>query len=223
VQVKRAQNNFRYLENVATLSIRDLQGARDDPGLVLNVELAFERLRRLGARDAQLVLHPELGHSFDLSAVDWPAFFGGARREPMPERVVRAAAREGEGRAWWVEVLDHAPSVAEVFELEISELRWAQMSERERRAWISEEADARTARLEVRRAGPDHYTATSRGVKRFRLLLPRDAYDPSRPVTLEWNGARITKKLAPSARVLLEDFAERFDRRVLPVAELVAR
>jgi hypothetical protein len=64
------QNNFRYIENVAQLPIRGLQGAQDDPALVWSVRHAFELLRGHAARDAELILFPELGHSFEMSAVD---------------------------------------------------------------------------------------------------------------------------------------------------------
>src|SRR6185436_14221354 len=115
IAIQDGQNNMRYLENVSALPIRDLQGAKDNAAMVFCVQLAFEKLVKLGAKDAQLVLQPDEGHSFDMKAIDWKAFFAAARRDPRPARVVRSAARDREGRTAWVEIEGYAPSVDEVF------------------------------------------------------------------------------------------------------------
>ena len=223
LQVQKAQNNLRYVENVAHMPIRDLQGARDDPGLVFNVQLAFERLSALIAKDAELILHPDLGHAFDMGSVDWVEFFDTARRDPRPPRVVRLAAREGEGRAFWVDVTRFDRSVKEEFRPEASRSKWNELDDEGRRRFLAGQADEHTARLEVRRAGRNHFEASGRGVERFRLLLTLDDFDPREDVEVRFDGVRKKKRLRPSPTVLMAEFCERFDRTFLPVAELDVR
>jgi predicted esterase len=202
LMVQRGQNNLRYMENVAHMPIRDLQGLRDDPGLVFNLQLAFDRLAGLLAKDAELVLHPD---------------------DPRPIRVVRAAAREEEGRAFWVEVTRLDKSVKEEFRLEVAQAEWNELEDEGRRRYLAREADERTARLEVRRAGRNHFEASGRGVDRFRLLLTLDDFEPGEDVYVGFEGGRTKKRLRPSPTVLMAEFCERFDRTFLPVAELEVR
>jgi len=93
------------------------------------------------------------------------------------------------------------------------------MDEDAKRRFLADEAEKHTARLEVERTEPGVYVAKSRGVRKFRLLLDRDAFDPRTPVRVTWNGRARTHRLTRSARVLCEEFVERFDRTFLPVAE----
>lgn len=223
ITIQDGQNNLRYAENVARLPIRDLQGAQDDEALVWSVRLIFEKLAKFGANDARLVLHPDLGHWFDFEAVDWAEFFTTHRREPRPELVVRASARKREGRAFWVEVTEYAPSVDENFTPKVSEMKWAGMSAVERRTFLVAEAERRTSRLQIQRANVGKFSATSQGVRSFRVLLTRDDFDAKKDVVLSWNGDTVERRLRPSAHVLLEEFAEHFDRTFLPVAELEVR
>ena len=223
VQPRQGQNNLRYLENVIDLPIRDLQGAGDDPGMVFNLKFTFERLDELGASDAQFFLQEGLGHSFRMSAVDWEAFFTGTKRSPFPGRVRRAVAREGEGRAFWVEVLETTRPIAEDFEVPLTP-RWKAADAAEQRVIIQEVADEKTGHLEVTLKGGASYEAkASRGVKRFRLLLPQRAYVEGKPLQLTFNGKRLRPRPKASKEVLLVEFAERFDRRFLPVAEVIVK
>ncbi|MCB9914942.1 MAG: hypothetical protein H6828_07305 [Planctomycetes bacterium] len=223
VQHRLGQNNLRYLENVVDLPIRDLQGADDDPGMVFNLRYAFDRLEALGASDARFFLQEGLGHSFRMSAVDWRAFFGAARRAPFPERVVRCVARPGEGRAAWVEVLETKKPVAEEFDVPLT-ARWKQATHDEQRVIIQEQADAHTARLEARFAGVGAAeVTTSRGIARFRLLLPADAYEEGKPFTVVKDGKKVVRRPKADKALLLAEFAERFDRTFLPVAEVVVK
>src|SRR6185436_20044567 len=193
IVISGGQNNLRYVENVAQMPIRDLQGAKDDPQLVASVQLVFEKLRNLAARDAQLFLQPEHGHSFDLQAVDWKAFFAAAKREPHPEQVVRASAREDQGRAFWMEVTGYSPLVDETFVPEVSELKWAGMSADERRRYLVTQCEQRTSRIEMQRTALGRFSGHSTGVKRFRLLLATEDFDPKSDVEVMWNGD-VTKK-----------------------------
>lgn len=62
-----------------------------------------------------------------------------------------------------------------------------------------------------------------RGVKSFRLLLPERALRGTNSLEVLFNGRRLRPRPKPSAEVLLVEFAERFDRRFLPVAEVVVK
>ncbi len=223
IALANGQNNLRYLENVAHLSIRDLQGAEDDPGLVFNVRLAFERLAALGAPDAILDLQEGRGHSFDPTAVDWAAWFAAARRDPHPERVVRLAAREGEGRAFWVEVLATGRDVEEVFTPRVLASEWNTLDDEGKRRRLVHEADERTARLAARRVGPGRVELEARGVTRCRLLFTAADLGEDGRVTVRSGKRSVRRRLRLSRRVLLEEFVERFDRRFLPVADLELR
>jgi Putative esterase len=220
VQHRLGQNNIRYLENVADLPIRDLQGVGDHPGMIYNLEFVFERLLEYGASDAELFLQEGLGHSFRMSAVDWEAFFVEKRRDPFPGQVVRRVAREGEGRAYWVEVLETKKPVRENFEVPLN-ARWKKASNNEQRLIIQEQADKYTGRLAVNMSGVNAFEAKSeRGIKRFRLLLPQRAFVEGEPLTVTWNRKKVRRRPKGDKELLLVEFAERFDRSFLPVAQV---
>lgn len=179
-ELARGAANMRYLENVLHVPLFDLQGARDQEGLVWSVLEAFRRLEQLRAPRAKLFEFPDLGHSVDMNAVDWSAFFA-LRRDSTPSALVRRFAREGQGRAAWLEALYEAPGKFRV------------------------EAD---------------------GVTKLRLLLTREQLGPqskggaTHEVVVR-QGSKVQKLRARcEVAVLLEDFAERFDRRCLPCAEV---
>ena len=148
------ENTLRYLENLREVSIRDLQGARDDPGLVWNLRLAFERLRELGAKDAEYHESPNLGHSYDLHGVDWRAFFGEARRDPCPERVVRRVASLDEARSHWLSATRLGKDVELKFQLRVSIKEWNKLSNEEQRLRMQQAIDEHTGRVELRYVEP---------------------------------------------------------------------
>ena len=213
-------NNLRYMENVAHLPIRDLQGSGDDPLLVKNLQMGFDRLAAAGAKDAKLILHPDLKHDFDPHAVDWAKFLGAAKRTSPPLRVVRRSAKAEEGRAAWAEITRLAAGAAEKFRPDIEARKWDAMKDDEKREWAAAEADKRTARLEVTLDAPGRFTATTTLVQRFRLLLSRDLFVAGASVEVTVNGKSAKYAVTPSKLVLLHEFVERFDRTFLPVAEV---
>ena len=222
ITLNAGQNNFRYLENVARLPIRDLQGARDDPAMVFSVRLAFEMLRGYGAADCELIEFPRLGHAFELDAVDWGAFLSGARR-PRPEGVVLRCTSPEQGRAFWVDVTRTSKGIRERFSPEIPASEWNTLDESGRRRRLVEEAVDRTARLEVWMRAPGRFEASAQGVERFRLLLTPGMFDAQRTVEVAFGGKTREKRVQPDSEVLLLEFVERFDRRFLPIAELEVR
>lgn len=219
-QLAAGQNNLRFVENVVHLPIRDLQGMKDDPGLIANLRMAFGELAKKKAADAKLVEFADLGHSFDLRAVDWNEFFGNARRNPLPERVVRMAVRSDESRAFWVEQVTPGKEVALDLAPKVAASKWKALDENGKRRLLEEEVEKRTARLEVRRTGVGAFSAAGERVAGFRLLLSAEMFDPAKPVQIVFNGKQIERRAVPDAKVLLHEFVERFDRSFLPVASI---
>jgi len=219
------RNNLRMIENLVPVPVRDLQGSRDDPILVKNLRLAFERLKHYKAQDARLIEFPELGHSFEIGAVTWETFFGKARRQAVPDRVIRRTVhvtdeRSGEGRAWWVEILDTKKPAKEMFPLRVDPRQWTKMTDRAKRAFQAVEAEKHTARLEASMPEPGVFVVRTVGVKRFRLLLTPAMIGERGSIEVRVNGRKRKRTIKPSKRVLLREFAERFDRTFLPVAEV---
>ena len=211
-------NNLRYLPSIAHLPIRDLQGSKDDPGLVFNLHVGFEILKHLGAKDAQLLEFEHLGHSFRFDAVKWEEWLPAARREPFPTHLTLAFARPGEARAHWLEVTRYASPVAENFKPKLTEKELEALNRKDeaaRKRWWQAQTDQRTGVARARRE-PGRIVLEGTGIAAARLLLPEAA-------ATEVVFAGKVRKFAPraSATVLLTEFVERFDRSFLPVVELV--
>jgi predicted esterase len=215
---QRGQNNIRYLENIAHLPMRDLQGEKDQARLLLNLRYAFSKLKRLKAKDAQFVTFPELGHTFAMEAVDWPKFISGAERNSAPPRVVLLCTQPR--RAAWLEVLAIKRNVKEKFTPRVDGRRWPALDAMGQRAYMDELVAEKTARIEARWLAKGKFEVKSSNVKKFRLLLAPGMFDPDEAVVVTWNGRARKKKVKPSTRVLLDDFADRFDRTFIPTAEL---
>jgi poly(3-hydroxybutyrate) depolymerase len=220
--VTGGRNNLRYAENLARLPLRDLQGAADDPKLLLNLRLAFARLHAAGATDAELLVQEGHGHSYHHDAVDWVAFLGGAVRDPFPESVRLRAAWEAPARAAWIEIARYGKEVKEVFPIEVDE-RWDGWEHERRVQHYLELADARTADLRVERAADAVFRIEATGVAIVRLRLP-DGFDaPGGRITVLADGKERKVAVRRSAATLLADFVERYDRSFLPSAEAEIR
>lgn len=87
---------------------------------------------------------------------------------------------------------------------------------------ILELADARTAQLRVERAPNGILQGAGEGLQGAFLLPPARYLEAQPKITLESGGKTKRLQPRPSAKVLLLDFAERFDRSVLAVAEIEA-
>jgi dienelactone hydrolase len=214
-----ARNNLRYLENVAHLPIRDLQGSEDDPLLLMNLRLAFARLKKLAAPDAVLHEFADRGHDADLGVVDWVAFFG-KRRTSEPPRVVRLAADPEETRASWAAITGFEPRVSVEVQPAVNADTWQRLDEAGKRAFLLDRLADYTARLVVQDKDQGHFVADSKLVKSFELLLSSPRVGKDGAVEVRWQNRTIRKKTAPDTTVLLEDFAERFDRTFLPVVRV---
>ena len=212
------QNNLRFLENLVQLPIRDLQGLKDDPRMIANLQLAFDALEKFGATDAQFVTFPERGHSFDFDAVDWIELFGQTTRNSRPEKVVRVAATPGEGRAFWVEVLAYDKSVKDRFRPTIS-ASIARRGEEAQRRHINQRAVSLSARLDARLLKPGSVRVRRKGVAKYRLLLDDSMLGTSKRVLVRDGSRTHRPKPERSAQVLLREFVDRLDRSFLPVFE----
>ena len=219
IAIDKGENNVRYLENLVGLPIRDLQGEQDDPVVVHDVKRAFALLAGWKAPDAKLVLFPELGHWFELDAVDWNAFWSSCRRDPLPLRVVRRAARPGEGRAFWLDVLETDPAaVQEVFVPRVSKGTYERLEPLALLDFLQGEVDERTARVEATRTAT-RIKLEARHATRVRVLLSEELLPAKPEVLLQWDQKTVRRKVERSAAVLLGEFVERFDRAFLPVFE----
>jgi len=224
IENAEGRNNLRYLENLTGTSILDLQGALDDPLLVANVRLAFRRLAHWKAADARLIEFAELGHGLDATTVagaaDWGAFFARAERDPRPTRVVRRSARAGEGRAFWIEVLETEPEFPEDFQPRISAAAWQRLSPTARQEAFQDGLDGHTSRLEALRKDAGVFHVTRKGVARFRMLLTRTDLPQKRPLRVRLESRERSLAVHEDAGVLLCEFVERFDRGFLPVVRV---
>lgn len=212
-------NNLRYLENVAHLPIRDLQGSQDDPLLLVNLHLAFARLQKLGAKDAVLREFPNLGHSAELDAVDWVEFFG-RRRTPVPQRVVRLAADKSETDASWCTITAFEPKVAVDAAPAVDARQWSALDDTGQRALLLDKLANHTARLAVQDKGGGRFVAEGRGVAGFELRLTAEQLGKDGAVEVTWQGRAAKKKAPADAAVLVGEFVERFDRTFLPVTRI---
>ncbi|MHC4822188.1 MAG: carboxylesterase family protein [Planctomycetota bacterium] len=217
---QRGENNLRFLENLVGLPIRDLQGAGDDRYLVANLRMAFRKLEAWRATDAELIVFPDLGHDADMSAVDWKVWFGEARRDPVPERVVLRTLGPPHSRAFWVEALRVGRGVREKVAPSVDARKWARMSNDEKREFMADAVEKRTGRVEARFQAPGSFDVRGKGVERVRLLLTPSMFVAGEKVSIRWNGRSRKKTVRPSVKVLLRDFVERLDPSFLPVAEV---
>lgn len=215
-----ARNNLRYLENVAHLPIRDLQGSQDDELLLMNLRLAFQRLKKFAAPDAVLHEFADRGHDADLGAVDWVEFFGKRRTQP-PQRVVRLAADPAERRASWAEITGFEAKVAVDVAPPVNADQWNRLDEAGKRALLLDRLGDYTARLVVQDKGQGRFVADGKLVKSFDLRLTATQLGKDGACEVRWQNRAVRKKVIPDAAVLVREFAERFDRTFLPVAIVV--
>lgn len=222
ISLNRGQNNFRYLENIARLPIRDLQGSKDDPAMVFSVRLAVDMLRDYGAVDCELIEFAELGHSFEFNAVDWGEWLGSVRRA-RPDGIVLRCAQVKDARAFWIEATRTTKDIQENFTPKIPAGEWSRLDETGRRKRLVTEALNRTGRLEVWMHSPGRFEAKAEGIDRFRILLTPGMFDEREAVEVAFGGKTRKKRLRADPKVLLLEFVERFDRRFLPVAAFEVR
>ncbi|MFK5955376.1 MAG: hypothetical protein QM477_02915 [Planctomycetota bacterium] len=218
--VSGGRNNIRLVENLFLTPIRQLQGSQDDPRLLRNLRLSFERIRAAGNDDAMLIEFPDLGHSFRTDTVDWGEFFSSHPRNPLPQKISYSTARKhNPRRSWlWVERLDKA--MDETFLIKVDPKEWQRMDTNKRANYIQNLADEQTSRIMVERTDTGTFVLQAFGVKKCSLMLPQEWIGEDNKVTVTVADKTSQLKAKPSRKVLLNDFVERFDRTFLPVAEV---
>jgi hypothetical protein len=151
--------------------------------------------------------------------VDWHAFWSSCRRDPLPRSVVRRYARPGEGRAFWLEVLDADPkAVQEVFTPRVDKSTWEKLDSLERLDYLQKEVDERTARVSAERLS-SRVKLESTHATRARVLFSEEMLPEKPEVLLQWQQKTLRRKVVRDPKVLLSEFVERFDRTFLPVFE----
>jgi acetyl esterase/lipase len=215
--ISEGRNNIRIAVNFAHLPMVILQGMGDQDKLLLNQELALERLKRAGST-ARRIEYPEHGHSYDHASFGWETWFDTAERKPFATKLTLASARKDEGELLWLQMDRFSKSVDEDFQPRVDPGKWNAWSHAEKARFIQNEADERTARIDAEFLGEGRFQLTTNGVTRLRLLLPEAMLGERGAVSAIWKGKERKKKLKPNARVLLEHFVEHFDRAFLPVA-----
>lgn len=220
----RGAANMRYLPQIVHLTIRDLQGAQDDPGLVGILRITFQRLTEMKAPDAGYIEFPDLGHSFKMDAVKWDEFYLTKTRNPVPQHVTVCSVKSHDaGRAFWAEITGVAAGMQEIVKpkmtpAEFDSFKVLSVPDKSRK--LSELAEKQTARLDVTMNSPGVFSAKGTGVTKIRILLSESMFDPKKPVTVQFNGKNKTGAIKPDKKVLFADFVERFDRTFLPVGEV---
>ncbi|MDA0667807.1 MAG: hypothetical protein O3A95_08015 [Planctomycetota bacterium] len=218
--VSQGRNNLRLVENLAGTPIRQLQGSQDDPRLLRNLRLSFDRIRAAGNDDAMLIEFPELGHSYRTDTIDWPKFFGSHPRNPWPGSITYRTARKENLRRSWLHVSGLTKAMDESFGITVDPKEWQRMNEEQRAAYIQNMAEERTSKSHVTRKQDGSFVVQTQGVSRCSLFLQQEWLGEKGKITVVVNGKSMQLKAKTSKNVLLQDFVERFDRTFLPVAEV---
>lgn len=205
------QNNFRFLENLAAMPLFALIGRQDDPMLVWNVE---EAGRRLAAWGAPLVLEirADAGHLLAPAPGAIGAWLEKLRRPAAPARVVLLGTAPC-SRAW-AGIVRLEAGYQRPFKPAFQAAQWNAWDKDTQRRKIADAAIAATARLELRIAGPGRIEGEARGVRQLALRAGPDQplADAKGAVELVLAGRKpSTRRLAPSRRTLLEEWARRPD------------
>ena len=133
--------------------------------------------------------------------------------------MVRVAAEPTEVRASWVELgkvhgsarPDAQPTVSASF---------ATLDEAGQRAQLHDRYATVTARLQVDDKGGGKFVADGKLVAGFTLLLEPAQLGKDGACEVRWQNKPVKKTAKPDVAVLLREFAERFDRTFLPVAQV---
>jgi predicted esterase len=98
-------HSFRFLPNLRHVAVYDMQGAKDQPGLVENVRDAVKILKDLDY-EIRYEENPDTGHYFP---VDWEKvreWATGLRRLSYPEEITLTASRNDRAGAYWIRMKD---------------------------------------------------------------------------------------------------------------------
>lgn len=218
--INGGRNNLRLVENLWNMPIRDLQGSQDDARLLRNLRKSFKRIEAAGNKDAELIEFADIGHSYRLDAVEWPEFFNGRTRNPLPETLLYRTARKNNPRVFWMQVTQLEKDKEEVFPIRVDGKEWDKWDDTQRAEFIQSEADARTAEIRASRNADGALILNSSSVAKVDLLIPSQWISAKGKVEVKLAGKTKSLKATPSKKVLLSDFIERLDRSFLPIAKI---
>ncbi len=217
------QNNLRLLDNLWGIPILDLQGLRDDPGLLWNLRYAFDYFHKKKAPNKQFLTFPLLGHSYDMSKAPWDSFFSKRRLSPCPEHLLFRCARLAHSRSFWFQAtkLDEK-KIQDSVGIAISPNKWKRMSLEAKRRLFAKKALERTAQVEAewkKVHGNPQFTLKTKGIKNFELLLPRTLLppDPGHRILVRWNHSRKRLRGDLNAERFLLDWLHRLDLETAPL------
>ena len=224
LNVSNGESSLRLVENLLDVPLRDLQGAKDDPGLIFNLRLAFEALEK--ARDAKLHLFPELGHSYRLDVVDWKKWLLAQRRPTAPARVLLRSVRLDQARRSWLRLKTfERKKVKDGYRPRVDIKTWDKLDNDGRKRWVYKDSLKYTARVVASLSGNAGERTlrieAERGVQSAELLLSRSLW-PKEPEKKRWKlvrgGRTRTLQPRPNVEAFLLDWLEHLDPKRAPVA-----
>jgi pimeloyl-ACP methyl ester carboxylesterase len=214
------RNNIRLAANLSHIPLRLLQGLQDDAKMILNQRLLFERLEAAASTDAKFLEFPEMGHGYQMDAVNWPEFLAGASRNTRAAKFSLRSSRKGEGEMYWLRLDKLSNKVKDEFQPRVDGKKWNAWSHQQKARFVQAEADLRTAGVDAQVKEVGKILLKGTRIRNLSLRLPADMLDSKGRVEVIYRNKKTSKKLRPSAKVLLLYFVENFDRKFLPVIEL---
>lgn len=214
------RNTIRLAPNLAHIPLRLLQGMGDDPKMIVNQNLLFDRLAQVNAVDAEFVKFEDLGHGYDLKAVDFVKFFGSAVRNPMAAKFSMCTVRDEDQSMYWVAIDQLDSGAKEDFQPRVDPGQWNSWDHAQKAHFIQLEANKRTAEVHVEQTAPGRFKVRSQLVRKLRLLLPANMLDEKSRVEVLYKNKTRKKKPKQSSKILLLHFVEHFDRTFLPLGEV---
>lgn len=220
LSINGGRNTIRLAPNLAHVPLRLLQGMRDDSKMIVNQNLLFLRLAELDAPNAKFVKFEDMGHSYDLKAVDFVKFFGASVRNPEAKRLSFCTVREEDHEMYWLSIDRLDSGAKEDFQLRVDPDQWNSWDHARKAHFIQLEANKRTGEIHSEAGEPGRFKLRGQLVRKLRLLLPKSMLDEKGRVEVFFKGKTRKKKPKLSSKVLLLHFVENFDRSFLPVCEV---
>ena len=111
-----------------------------------------------------------------------------------PEPFAGRYARPGEGRSFWLEVLEADASVQEVFTAKVNKSTWEALDRFERLDYLQKEVDERTARVAAERTAT-RIKLEGLHATRVRVLFSEEMLPPKPEVLLQWQQKTARRKV----------------------------
>lgn len=204
---------FRFLPNLKHVPIFDMQGGKDQAGLIENLEDAFQILRDL-KYDATLKIDPESAHFYPVDWAEVWEWMATRRRPSYPQEVVRVAVRDDRSRAYWIEMRGVPRKKYE--RPPATKVPQNRPVDREETIQLVRKNYARySARVDAGVEG-NTINLTVKRTPKLVLWLSDDLVDLDRKVTIKVNGRDRSTRLYPrSLETMLARVRETGDREML--------